>query len=199
MTCELHKRFGSIAKDRQGAALLCVGTLLPVLIGGVLLVAEAARLFNLQLREGAHDLALAGAAKLDGRPAFGGTPSSINRATNAINNLVQNQSVFMHNARFFSNPPASDYDTKFDSEAIIPSEAQRFELPLIPAKVVTIFPQTCLGRAVAVVSLEVAGLSTTLCDPAANPNSRRLEIIFKKQGDTTAQNGRSNLLSMWGA
>jgi hypothetical protein len=201
MTWKLHKLIGSLAKDRRGAALLYVSMLLPVLIGGGLLAIDASRLFNLQtsLQEGADALALAGAAELDRRPAFGGAPSSIDRATNAINNLVQNQSVFMHNARFFSNPPASDYDTKFDSEAIIPSEAQRFELPLIPAKVVTIFPQTCLGRAVAVVSLEVAGLPTTLCDPAANPNSHRLEIIFKKQGDTTAQNGRSNLLSTWGA
>jgi hypothetical protein len=151
MTCELHKRFGSIAKDRQDAALFCVSTLLPVLIGGVLLAAEAARLFNLQLREGADATALAGAAKPDRRPAFGGTPSSIKRATNAISNLVQNQSVFMYNARFFSNLPASDYDTKFGCETIIPCEAQRVELPLIPAKVITIFPQTCLGRAVAVV------------------------------------------------
>ena len=231
MTCKLHKLIGSLAKDRHGAALVSVSMLLPVLIGGGLLAVDAGRLYNPQtsLQGGADALALASAAELNRRPAFGGAPSSIDRATNAINNLVQNQSRFgtsgrakftVSNVRFLSGLPATEHDEiTVDYETTISTEARYVEVTVTPATMNIIFPVTYIGgasnqvtmSAVAVAGVDVCqftplytcnpyeGLPTTVYDAAANSNFRRLEMILKKQGATTAQNRRGNYPSTAGS
>jgi len=211
MGWRFYKRIRSLAKHRHGIALVYLSMLLPVLIGGGLLATEARRLFGLQtsLHEGADALALAGAAELNLRRAFGCPPSSIDQATNDINNLVQNQSRFgtngrakfsVSNVRFLSGLSARDHhDT---------TEARYVEVMAKPAKINIIFPVAYLcgaynqASAVAVAALAVAvcqvtplyicnpykGLPTTVFDAAANPNFRRLEISLKKQGGATTQN-----------
>jgi len=110
MTCKFHKAIGSLTKDRPDAALVYISTLLPVLIGGGLLV-ETGRLLDLQtsLLERADAVALTGAAELNRRPAVGDASSSVDRATNASNRFgTSGRTKFtMSNVRFLAGLPAS--------------------------------------------------------------------------------------------
>jgi len=181
----------SLTNDRRGVALIYVSALLPILIGGGLLAIDASRLYNLHtsLQAGADALAVAGGAELDRRAAIGGGLSSIDRATNAINNLVQNQSRFgasglsnvtVQNIRFLSTLPANDTDPiTVANETTDPGQAHYVEVTVTPTTMNAIFPVTFLGAAsnqatmdaVAVAGLDVAVCQFTplyICNPYEN-------------------------------
>src|SRR5262245_57486935 len=76
--------------DTDGIILPYVTLLLVAIVGLCVLALDGSRYMSLQtqLQKGADALALAGAAELDRMP------TAIARATNAINNLVTNSSLF---------------------------------------------------------------------------------------------------------
>jgi len=77
-------------QDTSGVILPYTTLLIVVIVGVSVLALDGARVMSLQtqLQNGADALALAGAAELDR------LPDSITRATNAINNLVVNRTLF---------------------------------------------------------------------------------------------------------
>src|SRR2546426_7445592 len=100
-------------RDTDGVILPYVTMMLVVIVGVSVLALDGARYMSLQsqLQNGADALALAGAAELDS------TSNAITRATNAINNLVTNSTVYgtgdaahvaVSSIRFLSSLPASD-------------------------------------------------------------------------------------------
>src|SRR6266571_8712526 len=108
----LAKRFWN---DTGGVILPYVTMMLVVIVGVSVLALDGARYMSLQtqLQNGADALALAGAAELDR------LPTSIIRATDAINNLVTNSSLLgsgpdrnvqVGRIRFLSSLPARDSD-----------------------------------------------------------------------------------------
>src|SRR3979490_602980 len=76
--------------DTDGVILPYVTLMLVVIVGVSVLALDGSRYMSLQtqLQNGADALALAGAAELDR------TPTAIERATKAIDNLVTNSSLF---------------------------------------------------------------------------------------------------------
>src|SRR5262245_31530950 len=105
----LRVRASAFCRDTSGIILPYVTLLLVVLVGTSVLALDGARYMSLQsqLQNGADALALAGAAELDQ------TSSAITRATNAIDNLVTNSTLYAGNVqvsstRFLSSLPASD-------------------------------------------------------------------------------------------
>src|SRR5262245_14903221 len=116
MTATLRKlraRANAFRRDTSSIILPYVTLLLVVLVGTSVLAVDGARYMSLQsqLQNGADALALAGAAELDQMS------SSITRATNAINNLVTNSTLYgtdtaanvqVSSIQFLSSLPASD-------------------------------------------------------------------------------------------
>src|SRR6266446_4659602 len=94
MFCPPMKQISTFAKalwrDTSGVILPYTTLLIVVIVGVSVLALDGARVMSLQtqLQTGGDALALAGAAKLDR------LTDSITRATNAINNLVVNRTLF---------------------------------------------------------------------------------------------------------
>src|ERR1700733_980633 len=76
--------------DTDGVILPYVTMMLVVIVGVSVLALDGSRYMSLQtqLQNGADALALAGAAELDR------TPTAIERATKAVDNLITNSSLF---------------------------------------------------------------------------------------------------------
>src|ERR1700688_2423127 len=76
--------------DTNGVILPYVTMMLVVIVGVSVLALDGSRYMSMQtqLQNGADALALAGAAELDR------TPTAIERATNAVDSLITNSSLF---------------------------------------------------------------------------------------------------------
>ena len=170
MAQETSSVFASFVRDKRGGALIYVTMLLPVLIGFGLLAVDGGRLFNLQtsLQAGADAFALAGAAELDGRA------DAIDRANNAIDNLVQNKSKFgvsgfanvtVSSRRYLSALPLNDSQVITSSYVTTdPAEAAFVEVVVTPVTLATIFPLPNFAAAsFATGAGAVAGFSLTIC------------------------------------
>jgi hypothetical protein len=115
-----------LARDERGAALIYVSLALTVFMGFAALVIDGSRLFTLdtELQSAADAIALAGAAELDGNVG------AIDRAKDAMDNLLENSQTFATGAaaitayerRFLSGLPASDADP-ITSDFVVDEEA----------------------------------------------------------------------------
>jgi Flp pilus assembly protein TadG len=166
--CRLAYRFG---KGKQGAVLVYVSIILPVLIGVALLAVDASRLENLAttLQKGADALAIAGAAELDRKP------TAITRADAAIATMVANQHNFAAGSpatvaptavRYLKSLPANDI-TVIDSshETIDPTLARFVEVTVAPQTLNTILPASFIGGSTSVTATAraVAGFDAAVC------------------------------------
>src|SRR5437660_11339083 len=132
--------------DTHGVILPYVTMMLVVIIGFSVLALDGARYMSLQtqLQNGADALALAGAAELDR------LPTSINRAINAINNLVTNSSLFgsgsdrnvrVARIRFLRSLPVRDSDPVLSGNLTAdPTQAAFVEVTVEPVGLATILP-----------------------------------------------------------
>ena len=208
-----------LGEDTRGAILIYVTLLLPVLIGGAVLVIDGARLSHLQtdLQKGADALALVGAAELYRKP------NAITRASNAINNLTSNQHKFsasgvtavaVSNLRFLQSLPTSDASAIAAADETTDPTLARFVEVTVAAQVFnTIFPASFTGgpNVASVGARAVAGFNAAVCkftpmyicnpyqgtgisifDAVNDPAKRRRLIELRKQGGTTAQNSPGN-------
>ncbi len=217
----LRARVARVVGDTRGAVLVYVTLLMPVLIGGAVLVIDGARLSHLQtdLQKGADALALVGAAELDRKP------DAITRATAAVANLTSNTHKFstsgtvevaVSSLRFLQSLPASDADSLAAATVAPDAASTRFvEVTVnLPANSFrTIFPASLLGgsnttttgaRAVAGFDAAVCkftpmyicnpyqGTGTSIFEAVNDSAMRRRQIELRKQGGTTAQNSAGN-------
>jgi hypothetical protein len=157
--------------DTRGIILPYVSLMLVVIVGVSVLALDAARYMSLQtqLQNGADALALAGAAELDRMP------DSKLRATNAINTLLSNSSLFGTDAartvraasiQFYSRLPATD-DRPLSAGAIAANATQaRFVAVTVrPITLSTILPATFFGgeNRVTTGASAVAGFDQVVC------------------------------------
>jgi Flp pilus assembly protein TadG len=138
-------------RDTSGVILPFVTMLLVVLVGTSVLALDGARYMSLQtqLQNGADALALAGAAELDS------TSSAITRATNAINNLVSNSTLYgtgsaadvqVSGIQFLSSLPASDASAITSANVTTdPAQAHFVEVTVEPVTLTTILPAAFFG------------------------------------------------------
>jgi hypothetical protein len=160
--------------DTRGIILPYVSIMLVVIVGVSVLALDAARYMSLQtqLQNGADALALAGAAELDRMP------DAELRATNAINTLLSNSSLFGTDAartvraasiQFYSRLPTTD-DRPLSAGAIAADATQaRFVAVTVrPITLSTILPATLFGGAnrVTTGASAVAGFDQVVCDLA---------------------------------
>jgi hypothetical protein len=146
--------------------------MLVVIIGFSVLALDGARFMSLQtqLQNGADALALAGAAELDR------LPTSINRAVDAINNLVTNPSLFgsgldrnvrVARIRFLRSLPVHDSDPVLSgNETADPTQATFVEVTVEPIGLATILPASFFGGSnlIAAGAQAVAGFDQVVCD-----------------------------------
>src|SRR5438105_1058390 len=137
--------------DTDGVILPYVTVMLVVIVGVSVLALDGARYMSLQtqLQNGADALALAGAAELDR------LPTSINRATDAIDNLVTNSSLFgsgpdrnvrVARTRFLRTLPARDSDPVLPGNLTSdPTQAAFIEITVEPIGLPTILPASFFG------------------------------------------------------
>jgi len=124
--CRLSEIMRRLACDESGAALIYVSIALTVFMGFAALVIDGSRLYTLdtELQSAADAIALAGAAELDGNVG------AIDRAKDAMDNLLENSQTFATGAaaitayerRFLSGLPASDADP-ITSDLVVDEEA----------------------------------------------------------------------------
>jgi Flp pilus assembly protein TadG len=165
---QLAKRFWS---DTHGVILPYVTIMLVVIVGVSVLALDGARYMSLQtqLQNGADALALAGAAELDR------LPDAQARATNAINNLVANSTLFGAEASrnvqvsriaFYSRLPESD-DRPMSAGALATDATNtRFvSVTVRPVTLTTILPASFFGgaNAVSAGAAAVAGFDQVVC------------------------------------
>jgi Flp pilus assembly protein TadG len=154
--------------DTNGIILPYVTLLLVAIVGLSVLALDGSRYMSLQtqLQNGADALALAGAAELDRMP------TAIRRATNAINNLVTNSSLFGGNVRvaqikFLRALPARDSDPILRGHwTDDPTQAAFVEVTVQPVALPTILPASFFGgsNVLAVGAQAVAGFDQVVCD-----------------------------------
>jgi Flp pilus assembly protein TadG len=157
-------------RDTSGVILPYVTMLLVVIVGTSVLALDGARYMSLQsqLQNGADALALAGAAELDQKS------DSITRATNAINNLVTNSTLYgtggaanvqVSSTRFLSSLPASDTsDITAANVTTDPVLAKFVEVTAQPVTLGTILPASFFGgtNSVTAGAVAVAGFPNTV-------------------------------------
>jgi len=165
----LAKRFWN---DTGGVILPYVTMMLVVIVGVSVLALDGARYMSLQtqLQNGADALALAGAAELDR------LPTSIIRATDAINNLVTNSSLLgsgpdrnvqVGRIRFLSSLPARDSDPILPGNLTSdPTQAAFVEVTVEPIGLPTILPASFFGGSniLRAGAQAVAGFDQVVCD-----------------------------------
>jgi Flp pilus assembly protein TadG len=158
--------------DTDGVILPYVTMMLVVIVGVSVLALDGSRYMSLQtqLQNGADALALAGAAELDR------TPTAIERATNAVDSLISNSSLFGSGAgrnvqvariRFLSSLPARDSDPILPgNQTSDPTQAAFIEVTAEPIGLPTILPTSFFGGAnvLAVGAQAVAGFDQVVCD-----------------------------------
>jgi Flp pilus assembly protein TadG len=158
--------------DTDGVILPYVTMMLVVIVGVSVLALDGSRYMSLQtqLQNGADALALAGAAELDR------TPTAIERATNAVDSLITNSSLFGSGAgrnvqvariRFLSSLPARDSDPILPgNQTSDPTQAAFIEVTAEPIGLPTILPTSFFGGAnvLAVGAQAVAGFDQVVCD-----------------------------------
>jgi hypothetical protein len=166
-----------LARDESGAALVYVSVALTVFMGFAALVIDGSRLFTLdtELQSAADAIALAGAAELDG------SAGAIDRAEDAMANLVQNDQTFGaggaaitdYEARFLDALPADDaepitLDLVLDPEDADSDGAARFvEVRLVGEdrrEINTLFAGSIGGGPTAAAgATAVAGFTSAVC------------------------------------
>jgi Flp pilus assembly protein TadG len=160
----------AFCRDTSGVILPYVTMLLVVMVGTSVLALDGARYMSLQsqLQNGADALALAGAAELDQKS------DSITRATNAINNLVTNATLYgtgdnanvhVSSTRFLSSLPASDTsDITAANVTTDPILAKFVEVTVQPVTLGTILPAAFFGgtNSVTAGAVAVAGFPNTV-------------------------------------
>jgi len=193
-------------RDTSGVILPYVTMLLTVIVGTSVLALDAARYMSLQsqLQNGADALALAGAAELDQKS------DSITRATNAINNLVTNGTLYgtgdhanvqVSSTRFLSSLPASDSSAIAAANVTTDATLAKFvEVTVTPVTLNTILPATFFGataNSVTTGAVAVAGFPNTvvcnfppvfLCNPyetAGMTDSQATTAFRTAMGDST--------------
>jgi Flp pilus assembly protein TadG len=158
--------------DTDGVILPYVTMMLVVIIGVSVLALDGSRYMSLQtqLQNGADALALAGAAELDR------TPTAIERATNAVDTLITNSSLFgsgpgrnvqVARIRFLSSLPARDNDPILPgNQTSDPTQAAFVEVTAEPIGLPTILPTSFFGgsNVLAVGAQAVAGFDQVVCD-----------------------------------
>ncbi len=179
--------------DTSGIILPYVTVMLVVLVGISTLALDGARLTQLQtqLQNGADALALAGAAELDR------LPTSIERATRAINNLVTNQSgvgntigmqnITVSSIQFYSALPNDSQPLSAGTVTTDPIAARFVAVTVAPVTMPTIFPVSLFGvtdtSSPTTGAQAVAGMDQVACGITpmfiCNP--------FEQTGDTYAQ------------
>ena len=159
-------------RDTRGIILPYMTFMLVVIVGVSVLALDGARLMGLQtqLQAGADALALAGAAELDR------LPDSIDRATNAINNLVTNptlfgaassESVTVSDIQFLRSLPPNDSESiSPDNVTTDPTRARFVQVTIEPVILSTILPASIFGGSskVTVGAQAVAGFDQVLCN-----------------------------------
>lgn len=161
-----------LARDESGAALVYVSVALTVFMGFAALVIDGSRLFTLdtELQSAADAIALAGAAELDGNA------DAIDRAEDAMANLVQNNQTYgtggaavtAYEARFLSELPADDAEPITDDLVTTDDAEARFvEVRLMGEdrrEISTIFATSIGGEATAAAgATAVAGFTSAVC------------------------------------
>jgi Flp pilus assembly protein TadG len=158
--------------DTDGVILPYVTMMLVVIVGVSVLALDGSRYMSLQtqLQNGADALALAGAAELDR------TPTAIERATNAVDTLITNSSLFgsgpgrnvqVARIRFLSSLPARDSDPILPgNQTSDPTQAAFVEVTAEPIGLPTILPTSFFGgsNVLAVGAQAVAGFDQVVCD-----------------------------------
>ena len=164
----------SCAGDRQGGMLTWFALITPALVSVAALAIDIGRIYALEndLQLAADSYARAAAFELDGKS------DSIARATQAANNLLQNDQRFgqggntdvtVANLKFLKDIPSSDTsDITSDYETTISKQAKYLELTVSPKTISTILP-TDMVSGVLSIELEaraVAGSSRGVCNMA---------------------------------
>jgi Putative Flp pilus-assembly TadE/G-like len=158
--------------DTDGVILPYVTMMLVVIVGVSVLALDGSRYMSLQtqLQNGADALALAGAAELDR------TPTAIERATNAVDRLITNSSLFgsgpgrnvqVARIRFLSSLPARDSDPILPgNQTSDPTRAAFIEVTAEPIGLPTILPTSFFGgsNVLEVGAQAVAGFDQVVCD-----------------------------------
>ncbi|HEY6257650.1 MAG TPA: pilus assembly protein TadG-related protein [Xanthobacteraceae bacterium] len=167
----IARSLGRLWDDTRGVILPYVTIMLVVIVGVAVLALDGARLMSLQtqLQNAADALALAGAAELDR------LPDSEARATNAINHLLTNSSLFgsdtdrdvrVAGISFYARlPPSAVSPITTGTPAGSPTNA-RFVLVVVhPVTLRTIFPAALFGgsNTVTTGASAVAGFDQVVC------------------------------------
>lgn len=205
-------------RDEQGAVLVYVSLMLPVLVGFGVLAVDAARLSNLatSLQKGADALALAGAAELDRKL------DAIMRANAAISNMVDNEHKFgaaspggvvPTSIRYLSDLPGMDSEPVDAYVTEDPTSAYFVEVTVAPQTLNTILPASFFGgsntataTARAVAGFEAAvcqftpmfmcnpfeGTGTTIFEAIKDPAIRRRQIKLRMKAGGTSQYAPGN-------
>jgi hypothetical protein len=166
----------AIWDDTDGFILPYVTVLLFVFVPLIVLALDGARYISLQtqLQNGADEIALAGAAELDG------SPSAITRADNAVTNATSNAdfraaTLFGTGAnqyvsvthRYLSALPASDQTYPIPNTLVTtdPLAAQFLEVTVTPVTIQTILPAAFFGgsNSVTAPATAVAGFTQSVC------------------------------------
>jgi Flp pilus assembly protein TadG len=158
-------------RDTRGLILPYVTIMLVVIIGVALLALDGARLMSLQtqLQNGADALALAGAAELDR------LPDAELRATNAINRLLANATLFGDGAnrtvrvaaiQFYSRLPPSDGNPMSEGTlADDPTNARFVAVTVQPVTLTTVLPALMRGSTLVTTGASaVAGFDQVVCE-----------------------------------
>lgn len=162
-------------KERRGSALVLASVMLPALVGFSVLALDVARVNNLhlELQKAADAFALAAAAELDG------TATAWTRGERALNNLVDNTSLFSDSGlytiprsaitrRWLDDLPADDADEITSAYvAATASETQFVEVTINPTSFTTIFPISFVAGGSNTRTLSataVAGFGSGVCD-----------------------------------
>lgn len=190
-----------LVRDESGAALIYVSIALTVFMGFAALVIDGSRLFTLdtELQSAADAIALAGAAELDGNA------DAQDRATLAMNNLVQNADTFgndsaaivgatEYTARFLSALPDDDQPLSDATVAASQAEARFVEVTINEREVDSMFATAIGGDATAGAdAVAVAGFTSAVCKFTplfmCNPYEETADTLaeFREQISSTAE------------
>ena len=193
-----------LARDESGAALIYVSIALTVFMGFAALVIDGSRLFALdtELQSAADAIALAGAAELDGNA------DAEDRATLAMNNLVQNADTFgndptaiagatEYTPRFLSALPDDDQPLSDATVAATQPEARFVEVTVNERQVDSMFATAIGGEDTAGAdAVAVAGFTSAVCKFTplfmCNPFESTDDSLayFTEQFDSTADKRR---------
>jgi Flp pilus assembly protein TadG len=193
-----------LVRDESGAVLIYVSIALTVFMGFAALVIDGSRLFALdtELQSAADAIALAGAAELDGNA------DAQDRATLAMNNLVQNADTFgndptaiagatEYTPRFLSALPDDDQPLSDATVAATQPEARFVEVTVNERQVDSMFATAIGGEDTAGAdAVAVAGFTSAVCKFTplfmCNPFESDDDSLayFTEQFDTTAEKRR---------